>query len=337
MVSKQAGPAKPTLATNKAHHPFECTALLLQGGGALGAYQAGVYQALSEAGLEPDWVAGISIGAINAAIIAGNAPKDRIPRLREFWESITMDAFQYMPPVIKSLMTSSDAQHRALNCLSAMQTIMRGIPGFFMPSQLGIKPTAISFYNTASLKTTLERLVDFDRINNDHMRLSIAAVNVESGNFTIFNNKETTITPEHVMASGALPPGFPPVEIEGEYYWDGGLISNTPLHWVVEDKSPADTLVFQVDLWSAEGEFPQNITEVLTREKAIQFSSRTRSNTDRFKEKHELHHIISGLLEKLPANLRQLPEAKLLSAHSNNGQPPILSPGFKLEFAVLDG
>jgi len=325
MKHKPERTAKPRLAADKgnrqAHHtPFECIALLLQGGGALGAYQAGVYQALSETGLEPDWVAGISIGAINAAIIAGNAPEQRVAKLREFWELITKDAFQYYPSALKAMMTHSNAQHQALNFISTMHTIMNGIPGFFIPHYLMPPGTsaATSFYDTASLKTTLERLVDFDRINNGHMRFSIAAVGVMSGNFTDFDNRESIITPEHIMASGALPPGFPPVEINGDYYWDGGLISNTPLHWVVESKSPSDTLVFQVDLWSAEGEFPQNIVEALTREKAIRFSSRTRANTDRFKEQHALRHIISDLLDKLPADLRKLPEAGLLDARGNS-------------------
>ena len=325
MVSKQRKPDRSKITVDKGHKqsdskPFESIALLLQGGGALGAYQAGVYQALSEAGLEPDWVAGISIGAINAAIIAGNAPEQRVAKLREFWELITKDAFQYYPPSIKAMMPYSNAHHQALNFMSSIGSIVNGIPGFFMPHSLLSQgtSTATSFYDTASLKTTLERLVDFDRINNDNMRLSIAAVNVMSGNFTDFDNKENVITAEHVMASGALPPGFPPVEINGDYYWDGGLISNTPLRWIVENKSPSDTLVFQVDLWSAEGEFPQNITEVLTREKAIQFSSRTRSSTDRFREKHALCHAIAALLDKLPADLRKLPEAQLLDTHSND-------------------
>ena len=166
-----------------------------------------------------------------------------------------------------------------------------------------------------TLKATLERLIDFDRINNGEMRFNIGTVHVKSGNFIDFDNKKDTITPEHIMASGALPPGFPPVEIDGEYYWDGGLVSNTPLQCAMDNASQ-DTLVFQVDLWSADGEFPKNMPDVLTREKDIRYSSRTRANTDRFKEQHKLRHAIVSLLEKLPAELKQLPEVRLLSANT---------------------
>lgn len=299
--------------------PFECVALLLQGGGALGAYQAGVYQALSEAGLEPDWVAGISIGAINAAIIAGNAPQNRLKKLREFWEFITIDEFALFPTAVKCFATRNDIQRQAINFMSAAHTLISGIPGFFKPRPLipwlepnGSMP-ATSFYDLSGFKSTLEQMIDFDRLNNDDIRLNVGAVNVKTGNFTDFDNKLMKITPEHIMASGALPPGFPAVEIEGEYYWDGGLISNTPLQWVVEDKSYEDSLVFQVDLWSADGEFPQNMADVLTRQKDVQFSSRTRANTSRFKQQRKLYHNIAKLIEKLPDDLKRSPEAKLLS------------------------
>jgi len=310
------------LTSNKAPvhpAPFECIALLLQGGGALGAYQAGVYQALSEAGLEPDWVAGVSIGAINAAIIAGNTPEQRLSKLRQFWEMITEDAFQYYPDIFKPLMPQSGAQDQAINFISAIKIIMCGIPGFFKPRLLTpwLEPqgstAAMSFYDFSSLKKTLEDLIDFDRLNNDDIRFCIGAVNVKSGNFTNFDNKTHVITAEHVMASSALPPGFPPIEIDGEYYWDGGLISNTPLEWVFESMSRSNTLIFQVDLWSADGNLPKNMADVLTRQKDIQYSSRTRANTDRFKEQHQLRYTMASVLEKLPEALRQLPEVKLLS------------------------
>lgn len=324
MPHKQCITTKPKFAANNdaQRHSFECIALLLQGGGALGAYQAGVYQALSEAGLEPDWVAGISIGAINAAIIAGNSPEQRLSKLREFWEFITIDAFKYYPPVIRSLMMHNREDHQVLNIMSALRTMVTGIPGFFTLRFPGFKAEgsieATSFYDSASLKTTLERFVDFDRINNGDMHFSTGAVNVKSGNFTDFDNKADIITPEHIMASGALPPGLPPVKIGEDYFWDGGLISNTPLQWVVDNQLNLDTLIFQVDLWSAEGGFPQNMPDVLTRAKAIQYSSRTRANTDRFKDKHELGHTIASLLEKLPPELKQLPEVKRLSARSSD-------------------
>lgn len=304
-------------------NPFASTALLLQGGGALGSYQAGVYQALSEAGIEPDCVAGISIGAINAALIAGNPPEKRIGKLREFWEGVTMDNFHFAPSVLKHVLTQNDSEMKALDMASALRTLFFGIPGFFnmrsMPQWLAPKSSAAatSFCDTKPLRATLERLVDFDRINNGDIQFNVGATQVTSGNFIRFNNEQHTITPDHIMASGALPPGLPAVEIDGERYWDGGLISNTPLQGLLESKLTKDTLVFQVDLWCAEGKFPENIAEVYTREKDIQFSSRTRSNTDRFREKHKLYHTISALLEKLPDKLKNSPEAKMLAGYSD--------------------
>ena len=301
--------------------PFESIAILLQGGGALGSYQGGVYQALCEAGLEPDWVAGISIGAINAAIIAGNAAKDRVGKLREFWEGVTTDKFRYVPGVFKSMLTRSDNELQTLNYESALRAIFMGIPGFFKPRMISplLAPkdslAATSFYDTSPLKNTLENLIDFDRINKGNIRFNIGAVNVVSGDFTSFDKKDTLITVDHIMASGALPPGLPPVKIGDEYFWDAGLISNTPLQWLLQDRIDRDTLVFQVDLWSADGEFPQNIAEVFTRQKDIQYSSRTRSNTDRFSEQHKLRHNIARLLEKLPDSIKKLPEAKFLDSH----------------------
>jgi NTE family protein len=303
--------------------PFECIALLLQGGGALGAYQAGVYQALFEAGVEPDWVAGISIGAINAAIIAGNPPETRVNKLREFWEYITEYKLPFYPAAFQSLMTRNDTEHQMLNSFSAIHTIMSGIPGFFKPRLLSpwVQPrgslASASYYDIAPFRATLERLIDFDRLNTSGIRFNIGAVHVKKGNFINFDNRTCTIGPEHVMASGALPPGFPPVEIDGEYYWDGGLISNTPLQWMVDNEAYLDTLVFQVDLWSANGEFPQNMADVMTRQKDIQYSSRTRANTDRFKDKHKLCHAIANLLDRLPAELKDLPEAKQLAAYAD--------------------
>jgi len=325
MANKRKKTGKPKLAENKNHQsknrpPFECIALLLQGGGALGAYQAGVYHALSEAGLEPDWVAGISIGAVNAAIIAGNVPGQRVQKLREFWEGITADGSAYCPPILKHLMkTRNDTEQQMLNAMSAIRTIMNGIPGFFEPHMISplLEPPgslgATSFYNLDPLKDTLERLVDFDLINNGKMRFNIGTVHIKSGDFINFGNDSYKIGPEHIMASSALPPGFPPVEVAGEYYWDGGLISNTPLQWVLESERYLDTLIFQVDLWSADGEFPQNIADVYTRQKDIQYSSRTRANTDHFKNSHKMRHILGMLLDKLPPELKQSPEAKLLA------------------------
>jgi NTE family protein len=300
--------------------PFECIALLLQGGGALGAYQAGVYQALTEKGIEPTWVAGISIGAINAAIIAGNAPEMRLNKLREFWNLVTNDASPLYPSAFKSFIMRNDSEHQALNAVSAINTVMQGIPGFFRPRIPGVTGvwntnplTQTSFYETAELKRTLERLIDFDRLNADEIHCNVGAVNVRSGNFVSFDNYHMDLTPEHIMASGALPPAFPPVEIDGEHYWDGGLISNTPLEWLVDSTFYHDSLVFQVDLWSADGEFPQNMLDVYTRQKDIQYSSRTRANTDRFREAHRARYNIAAFLDQLPERYKQSPEAlKLL-------------------------
>jgi len=282
--------------------PFECIALVLQGGGALGAYQAGVYQALAEAKMEPDWIAGISIGAINAALIAGNAPETRVDKLRAFWEAICTPILPGLSDITRQLWTGDEARG-LLNQLNALSAILRGAPGFFMPRPIApfFYPTgrieATSFYDTTQLRSTLEALVDFDRINSGPMRFSVGAVNVRTGNFTYFDSTTHTIKPDHVLASGALPPGFPAVEIEGELYWDGGLVSNTPLQWVVGSRQ--DTLAFQVDLWSSRGEAPPDMPGVLSRQKEIQYSSRTRAGTDQFKTSQRVRFALANLLEKL--------------------------------------
>ncbi len=272
--------------------PFECVALLLQGGGALGAYQGGVYEALAEADIHPNWIAGISIGAINAAIIAGNPPNSRVDRLRQFWTQVTSSAlWDWSANPFVDLAGSDDARN-LLNQTSANLTAASGASGFFsaralMPwLQPGGSLGATSFYDTKHLKHTLERLVDFDRLNAGMTRFSAGAVNVRTGNFVYFDTTTHTIAPEHVMASGALPPGFPAVEIDGEHYWDGGLVSNTPLQWVIESNPRRqDTLAFQVDLWSSQGALPRNLAEVATRHKEIQFSSRTRASTEPVQER----------------------------------------------------
>jgi NTE family protein len=298
--------------------PFDCVALLLQGGGALGAYQAGVYEALAEAGLDPDRVAGISIGAINAALIAGNPPEKRVERLREFWEEITGNPLLAFDGALAETVARGDDARAALSRVSAFAALTQGAPGFFKPrfpppwfSPSGTME-ATSFYDTAPLRETLERLIDFDRINSGAMRFSVGAVNVRSGNFVIFDNQNRPIAAEHVMASGALPPGFPPVEIDGELYWDGGLVSNTPLQWLVDGYLTEDTLAFQIDLWSARGDFPRTIAEVQTRTKEIQYSSRTRANTDRVRNVQRVRNIVASLLKKLPPELQESEEAREL-------------------------
>ena len=298
--------------------PFECIALLLQGGGALGSYQAGVYEALAEADLHPDWVAGISIGAINSALIAGNPPEQRVDKLRAFWHEITANPLLDWAAATETLMPRGDFARSLFNQLSAGAALVNGAANFFQLRQPAAwlqpngAPEATSFYETKPLKSTLERLVDFDRINAGAMRFSVGAVNVRSGNFVYFDTERHKIRPEHVMASGSLPPGFPAVEIEGEFYWDGGLVSNTPLQWVVDFGPRQDTLAFQVDLWSAVGELPGNLADVAMRQKEIQYSSRTRATTDKFKQVQAIRSALARLMEQLPAELRAGADAALL-------------------------
>ena len=296
--------------------PFACISLLLQGGGALGSYQAGVYQALAEAHLHPDWVAGISIGAINAALIAGNPREQRVERLRAFWEAITAPPFGI--PTFDQLEIKGDLSRSLVNQMRAFGVLLGGAPSFFAPRPLpptlypAGSPEALSYYDVAPLKATLERLVDFDRINAAETRFSVGAVNVRSGNLVYFDNTRQRIVPEHVMASGALPPGFPATEIEGEHYWDGGIVSNTPLQWALEQQPRQDTLAFQVDLWSARGDLPRTLTEADVRQKEIRFSSRTRAMTDRFKEAQRLRHALDRLLGSLPPERRDDPDVAYL-------------------------
>lgn len=283
----------------------ECqrVALILQGGGALGAFQGGVYEALDTAGYLPDWVAGISIGAINAAIIVGNKPEDRLPRLREFWSTVTNDR-------VWSPGFQEDAGlRRWLNFLSAANTATLGISHFFTPrlappwlSAPG-RPEAISFYDTGPLRETLVRLVDFNLINTGPVRLSVGAVDVETGNLAFFDSKHRPIGPEHIMASGALPPGFPPVEIDGRLWWDGGIVSNAPLAAILGDEDGINTLCFQVDLFPSRGRKPQSMADVEQRRKEIQYSSRTRLNTDTYRSFYNLNARLAELIRRLPPSV----------------------------------
>ncbi len=290
--------------------------LVLQGGGALGSYQAGAYQALCHHDFEPEWIAGISIGAVNAAIIAGNERDKRVERLKEFWHLVSA-------PVPWSPITPGDRTRLLFNETSAALIATFGVPGFFRPrippAPLWPKgsPQSQSYYDTTPLRSTLERLVDFDRINDLKTRLSVGAVGVTSGNFRYFDNFEfrkqgKKIGPEHIMASGALPPGFPSIEIEGEHYWDGGIASNTPLDYVLDAESTNDLLIFQVDLFSARGPLPDSLMEAAEREKDIRFSSRTRMNTDKNRQIHNARMAVRELIGKLPDYLRNDPSVELL-------------------------
>ncbi|HTH99095.1 MAG TPA: patatin-like phospholipase family protein [Stellaceae bacterium] len=300
-TSANASKPKTTFPPEKTWRPEGCDGigLILQGGGALGAYQAGVYQALHEAGLEPDWIAGVSIGGINSAIIAGNPPERRLEKLEEFWHLVTSRD-------VAAAWLDGDDPRKWRNMFSAMSSVFFGQPGFFKPNLMNawLSPrgakTATAMYDTQPLKETLERLVDFDLINARAMRFAVGAVNVETANFVYFDNAQVPIGPEHIMASGALPPAFPMVRIGPNFFWDGGLVSNTPLQHLLENCGSADMLVFQVDLFSASGPLPRDMGEVLSREKDIRYSSRTRMITSAFAAEIKLKTQLRDALAKVP-------------------------------------
>jgi NTE family protein len=321
MIMAAPDPAKTHPIRVEQRPPFERIALLLQGGGALGSYQAGAYAALSEANLHPHWVAGISIGAVNAALIAGNAPENRVEKLREFWKAVSTPPLGV--PYLKFIEITNELTRRLVNQTRALGILLFGAPGFFTPRTFppfmwpAETAGAVSYYDVAPLKSTLDRLIDFDRINSNRMRFSVGAVNVRTGNFIYFDNKTHHIGPEHIVASGALPPGFPATEIEGEYYWDGGLVSNTPLEWMLNSRPHQDTLAFQVDLWSADGELPLDLQEAGVRQKEIQYSSRTRSATNHFKYEQMLRRAIRQVLVHLPDAARSMPAAEFLAKEAD--------------------
>ncbi len=295
-------------------------ALVLQGGGALGAYQGGVIEGLREIDLHPNWVAGISIGALNCAIIAGNPPETRVQKLREFWETIcrppsaaatamtsAMDMFG--PAATGMFDMARSATEKMFGSMAAMRTIVEGQQGFFTPRPFAPgmgSPANTSFYETGAIISTLERFADFDRINqSDVMRVSVGATNVRTGNFVYFDNTEMKLTPQHFLASGALPPGFPAVEIDGEFYWDGGCVSNTPLEHIMNFLPRKDTLIFQVDLWSAEGNVPQDVFQIMERMKDIQYSSKTRGVTNTVQALQRMRQNMWDVIERIPASVRK--------------------------------
>ena len=302
--------------TKKTRPPFgikhEHSVLVLQGGGALGAYQASVYEGMSERRFAPDWVAGVSIGAINAALIAGNPVERRLERLREFWDRVSSGLPLVAP-------TQLDPLRLAFARLNASAVVAFGVPGFFVPrvpppflAPEG-SPEALSIYDNSPLRETLEELVDFDFLNKSSgVRLSLGAVNVQTGNSVYFDTGVQQITSSHVMASGSLPPGFPPTVIDGAHYWDGGIVSNSPLWYVLDDSPRLSALIVQVDLFSARGELPVNLDQVLERAKDIQYSSKTRFNTNRVREREAFGQVLGRLLEKMPAKLRNDPDYQQL-------------------------
>jgi NTE family protein len=313
---KPAAAKKPSIDEIAA--AYDRVALVLQGGGALGAYQVGVYEALSEAGCEPNWVSGVSIGAINAAIIAGNPRERRVERLTEFWELISgRKVWHYTP--------EGDYFRELRNQASAWMTLTMGQPGFFKPQstspwmQLPGAKGATSYYDSSELRVTLERLIDFDLLNDGEKRLSVGAVNVRTGNFAFFDTHNQRVGPEHIMASGALPPALPMVRIDGEEYWDGGIVSNTPLQYLLEQDEDLSSLVFQVDLFSARGAIPRAMPEVMARHKDIMYSSRTRQNTDTFKRVHTLKMKLLDALERVPEDKLRPGEKELIADYADAG------------------
>jgi len=289
--------------------------LVLQGGGALGAYQAGVYQALHEHGLMPDWIVGTSIGAVNAALIAGNPRAMRLQRVKAFWDRVAH-------PDNLDMSAIGDAQRRDNIRLNTFDTVLRGAPGFFTPRcfstfalGLPVDPELASFYDTCALEDTLRELVDFDYLNTPGCtRLTINAVKVTSGQLAHFDSAHHRIGPAHVRASGSLPPGFPPVRIDGELYWDGGLFSNTPLESVLAELPSGDTLVFMVDLWCAEGEEPLTLDEVRTRQKDVTYASRSQRHLADYIRTQRMLHRMREMYRRLPPGARRLEDVREMNA-----------------------
>lgn len=300
--------SSPASACDNSRLPGQVV-LVMQGGGALGAFQAGVYEAMHEAGIEPDWVVGTSIGAINGALIAGNAPRDRLPRLRQFWEMVTGG-------------TASAPHWNAFglgNLMHNLGTVAQGIPGFFAPNPrawfgnhtpLGVADAA--YYSTAPLRRTLGELIDFGRIAGSTTRLTLGAVNVRSGRMRYFDSRDDAVGIDHVMASGALPPAFPAAVIDGEPYWDGGIYSNTPIEVVMDDHPRRDSVIFAAQLWQQEDAEPHSIQRVMARVKDIQYASRTESHTANQRRMHHLRHVVRELGRLMPESVRERPEVKEL-------------------------
>jgi NTE family protein len=275
--------------------------LVFQGGGALGAYQAGVYEGLSEAGIEPDWIIGTSIGAINASVIAGNEPGNRLPRLKEFWQCMAD----------KSLWHAWSSWAQAAQPLSYFKALTCGIPGFFEPNPMAflgphmpLGADRAGYYSTAPLERTLLELVDFSLINRCRPRLTVGAAHVNTSQMRYFDGRDTEIGVKHIMASGALPPAFPAVRIDGELYWDGGILSNTPTEVVFDDNPRQNSLIFAVHMWNPTGSEPKTIWEVLHRQKDVQYSSRVANHIARQLQTHRLRHVIKELVSYLPEELR---------------------------------
>ncbi|MDO9710815.1 patatin-like phospholipase family protein [Paracraurococcus lichenis] len=286
--------------------------LVLQGGGALGAYQAGVFEALHEAGVEPDWVIGTSIGAINAGIIAGNTAEDRLPRLREFWARVAHH------PLVEAWTALPGFGGVVPRCA----TLASGVTGFFRPNpaaflgwQVPLTAERAGYYSTAPLAATLAGLIDPARLNAGAPRLTVGAANVRTGEMRYFDSRGTPLGLPHILASGALPPAFPAVRIEGELWWDGGILSNTPVECVFDDQPRRDSLVFAVHIWNPQGPEPETIAQVMHRQKDLQYASRAATHIRRQQQMHRLRHVINELSAMLPPALREEPRARDLAAY----------------------
>ena len=301
--------------------PFERVALVLQGGGALGAYQAGVYQALHEANIGVDWLCGTSIGAINGAIIAGNPPEKRVERLRDFWETVTTPPVRIpnMPWFTELPWNGNGHARYWSNRISAFTTMLHGAPGFFSPRPLpplhasAATPDDVSYYDITPLKETLARLVDFELINDDSMRFTVLATNVRSGARASFDNREQEITQAHILASASLPPSFPPTEIDGEYFWDGGVISNSPMQFVIDNRGRHTALVFQVDLWDENGEVPRDIPSANLRAMEIHSASRINLTLEQYQRIQRFRMALRRFLDELPEQCQNDPDVQFLS------------------------
>jgi NTE family protein len=302
---------KPAVAKQGLTLPGQVV-VVFQGGGALGAYQGGVYQALHEAEIEPHWVIGTSIGAINGAIIAGNAFAQRLDRLREFWDRMERKMPWSFAPVPMPVN----------NIAAQMMTIFGGIGGYFAPNRalafglqapLGVEHAG--FYTIDALHETLTGMIDFTRINSGQPRLTVGAVNVRSGDMHYFDSRKMPLMLEHVLASGALPPAFPAIRIDGDPYWDGGIYSNTPVETVFDDYPRRDSIVFAVQMWHAAGPEPESVWQVLNRQKDIQYASRADSHIIRQGHIHHLRHIVRELVRLMPERQREIPEVREMAGY----------------------
>jgi NTE family protein len=296
----------------------ETRILVLQGGGALGAYQAGVFEALDSVGFAPNWVAGVSIGAINSALIAGNPPRQRAKQVREFWSRVSGKDIP--------LPAGMEMWRPMANKMSAATVAAFGVPCFFKPRTvppafaIGGSVGSLSYYDTEPLRATLNEMVDFDLINDGDVRLSLGAVNIRTGEGRYFDSTRDTITASHVMASGALPPGFPPVEIDGDYYWDGGIMSNTPLAYVMGENYRMEALIVQVDVFSGVGEMPKTLDQAAERLKDIQYQSKQSLTNATIRRIEEMRSLVADVIAELPAEMLKKPHFQKLDEASHRGR-----------------